>query len=112
MHGADDGTRTRDPNLGKVMRYQLRYIRKIRSPIRAYVVRDTRIELVTSSVSGKRSPTELIAQYIETGKESLLRWKRESNPCTRFCRPLPHHSAIPPYDDDEERISLTHHDAR
>ena len=24
---ADDGTRTRDPNLGKVMRYQLRYIR-------------------------------------------------------------------------------------
>lgn len=28
--GADDGTRTRDPNLGKVMRYQLRYIRKTR----------------------------------------------------------------------------------
>ena len=28
MHGADDGTRTRDPNLGKVMRYQLRYIRE------------------------------------------------------------------------------------
>ena len=24
---ADDETRTRDPNLGKVMRYQLRYIR-------------------------------------------------------------------------------------
>jgi hypothetical protein len=27
-----------------------------------FVVRDTRIELVTSSVSGKRSPTELIAR--------------------------------------------------
>ena len=26
--GADDETRTRDPHLGKVMRYQLRYIRK------------------------------------------------------------------------------------
>ena len=26
-HGADDGIRTRDPHLGKVMRYQLRYIR-------------------------------------------------------------------------------------
>ncbi len=26
-HRADDETRTRDPNLGKVMRYQLRYIR-------------------------------------------------------------------------------------
>ena len=31
-------------------------------PAGSYVVRDTRIELVTSSVSGKRSPTELIAQ--------------------------------------------------
>ena len=31
VHGhrcrADDGTRTRDPHLGKVMRYQLRYVR-------------------------------------------------------------------------------------
>jgi hypothetical protein len=26
-HRADDETRTRDPNLGKVVRYQLRYIR-------------------------------------------------------------------------------------
>ena len=26
---ADDGTRTRDPHLGKVMRYQLRYVRLI-----------------------------------------------------------------------------------
>ena len=47
------------------MRYQLRYIRKqITRFIRVtYVnlVRDTGIEPVTSSVSGKRSPTELIA---------------------------------------------------
>ena len=28
--GADDETRTRDPHLGKVMRYQLRYIRLAR----------------------------------------------------------------------------------
>ena len=27
---ADDGTRTRDPHLGKVMRYQLRYVRTTR----------------------------------------------------------------------------------
>ncbi len=27
LYGADDGIRTRDPHLGKVMRYQLRYIR-------------------------------------------------------------------------------------
>jgi hypothetical protein len=24
------------------------------------------------------------------------RWRRESNPCARLCRPLPHHSATPP----------------
>ena len=28
---ADDGIRTRDPHLGKVMRYQLRYIRVLRA---------------------------------------------------------------------------------
>ena len=27
LHGADDGTRTRDPHLGKVMLYQLSHIR-------------------------------------------------------------------------------------
>ena len=30
---ADDGIRTRDPHLGKVMRYQLRYIRMLREQI-------------------------------------------------------------------------------
>lgn len=32
---ADDGIRTRDPHLGKVMRYQLRYVRtaKIRTSL-------------------------------------------------------------------------------
>ena len=29
MNGADDGVRTRDLNLGKVPRYQLRYVRKL-----------------------------------------------------------------------------------
>jgi hypothetical protein len=54
------------------------------------VVRDTGIEPVTSSVSGKRSPAELIAPG------TSWRWRRESNPCARLCRPLPHHSATPP----------------
>jgi hypothetical protein len=45
---------------------------------------------VTSSVSGKRSPAELIAPGYN------WRWRRESNPCARLCRPLPHHSATPP----------------
>ena len=34
---ADDETRTRDPHLGKVMRYQLRYIRKTSSLNRAHL---------------------------------------------------------------------------
>src|SRR4029079_7678829 len=54
------------------------------------LVRDTGIEPVTSSVSGKRSPAELIA------RDRSRRWRRESNPCARLCRPLPHHSATPP----------------
>ena len=45
---------------------------------------------MTSSVSGKRSPAELIA------RDPSWRWRRESNPCARLCRPLPHHSATPP----------------
>lgn len=55
------------------------------------MVRDTGIEPVTSSVSGKRSPAELIALG-----DQIWRWRRESNPCARLCRPLPHHSATPP----------------
>ena len=53
QHGADNGARTRDPNLGKVVLYQLSHVR---------VVGVTRFELVTSSVSGKRSPPELNAR--------------------------------------------------
>jgi hypothetical protein len=34
-----------------------------------------------------------------------LRWRRESNPCARLCRPLPHHSATPPLGIDASSIS-------
>ena len=40
--GADDGVRTRDPDLGKVVLYQLSHVR---------VVGGTRFELVTPTVS-------------------------------------------------------------
>ncbi len=59
--GADDGTRTRDPHLGKVMLYQLSHIRKPGFPGRSAVVGDTGFEPVTSSVSGKRATTAPIA---------------------------------------------------
>ena len=66
-------------------------IRDVKIPRSAVMlVRDTGIEPVTSSVSGKRSPAELIARAL------IRRWRRESNPCARLCRPLPHHSATPP----------------
>ena len=41
-NGADDGVRTRDPDLGKVVLYQLSHVR---------VVGGTRFELVTPTVS-------------------------------------------------------------
>ena len=59
-------------------------------------VGDTGIEPVTSSVSRKRSPTELIAP----------RRRRESNPRTGLCRPLPKplgHSAGPRHRAREPR---------
>ena len=61
-------------------------------------MRDTGIEPVTSSVSGKRSPAELIAHETPSGGplKTSLRWRRDLNPCRRLCRPLPRLSATPP----------------
>ena len=55
------------------------------------LVRDTGIEPVTSSVSGKCSPAELIAlgDFFGGGDGNRTR-------VHGFCRPLPHHSATPP----------------
>jgi hypothetical protein len=63
-----------------------------------FVVGDTGIEPVTSSVSRKRSPTELIAPNCVPDRllSGLPRWRRDLNPCTRLCRPLPRLSATPP----------------
>ncbi len=46
----------------------------------------TRLELMTSSVSGKRA----------TNCANRPRWRRDSNPCARICSPLPRLSATPP----------------
>ena len=54
------------------------------------MVGDTGIEPVTSSVSRKRAPAAPIARVL------LARWRRDLNPCTRLCRPLPRLSATPP----------------
>ena len=60
----------------------------------AAMVDDTGIEPVTSSVSGKRSPAELIVR--DRLSKRGERWRRDLNPCTRLCRPLPRLSATPP----------------
>jgi hypothetical protein len=53
------------------------------------LVGDTRIELVTSSVSRKRSPTELIAQALRGGCGNRTRVQGFAGPCLS-------HSANPP----------------
>ena len=58
--GADDGVRTRDPNLGKVVLYQLSHIR-ICCISKKEMVGDTGFEPVTPAVSRQCSPAELIA---------------------------------------------------
>ena len=68
-------------------------------PVRPAVllVGDTGIEPVTSSVSGKRATAAPIAQAADVPSgPSTPRWRRDSNPCTRLCRPLPRLSATPP----------------
>src|SRR5699024_9745861 len=60
-------------------------------------VRDTGIEPVKIGRATCRETAELIAPCTCVYRKHKLRWKRESNPCARFCRPLPHHSAIPPW---------------
>ncbi len=55
FRGADDGIRTRDPHLGKVMRYQLRYIRTriaVLSVMRHRTLADTRREMPIAAHAG------------------------------------------------------------
>ena len=53
MPRADDGIRTRDPHLGKVMRYQLRYVRSSRERFRA------RVRAMTLSDRDRADPNRL-----------------------------------------------------
>ena len=53
-NGAEDGTRTRDPHLGKVMLYQLSHFRPLDFDHQLVVPR-ARIELATYPSSGERS---------------------------------------------------------
>ena len=55
------------------------------------LVGDTGFEPVTSSVSRKRATAAPIALVL-----LVPRWRRDSNPCIRLCRPLPRLSANPP----------------
>ena len=46
---------------------------------------------------GFTSGFKVINQLLPTTANCFKkRWRRESNPCARLCRPLPHHSATPP----------------
>ena len=58
-------------------------------------VGDTGIEPVTSSVSGKRATAAPIAP-VQAIQLRRARWRRDSNPCKRLCRPVPSLSATPP----------------
>src|SRR4051794_22688499 len=60
------------------------------------LVGDTGIEPVTSSVSGKRATAAPIARAVLPAELRTTRWRRDSNPCGRLCRPLPRLSATPP----------------
>src|SRR5688572_3943930 len=54
-NGAEDGTRTRDPHLGKVMLYQLSHFRPFARCASPNVVPRVRFELTTPASSGRCS---------------------------------------------------------
>ena len=64
--GADDETRTRDPHLGKVMRYQLRYIR-MRSTLSALNARTNLIRILPAVTNRHVTATfrRLCANYAD-----------------------------------------------
>ena len=80
-HGSARCTETRERPLSSVSAGQGPFL----------LVGDTGFEPVTSSVSRKRATTAPIARV-----RSYSRWRRDLNPCTRLCRPLPRLSATPP----------------
>src|SRR5699024_3939789 len=55
----------------------------------------------TSSVAGKRATAALIAPV--KAVQLSARWRRDSNPCKRLCRPVPSLSATPPWGESNPR---------
>ena len=64
----------------------------------------TGIEPVTSSMSTKRSTAELTVRVAMKFSGTYSRWRRDLNPCTRLCRPLPRLSATPPHTNPDSWI--------
>ena len=54
--------------------------------------RETRLEPATYSLEGCRS-----TNWATPAKMVMMRFRADSNRCTRFCRPLPSHSATEPF---------------
>jgi hypothetical protein len=63
---ADDGIRTRDPHLGKVMRYQLRYVRAPEASFCLSSVRHdvTWVTAMTASPRGETAAGSALAEGI------------------------------------------------
>jgi hypothetical protein len=71
---ADDGIRTRDPHLGKVMRYQLRYVRTAIS----YLATDANFSRPSSPMPNRypRSARRGGATWAFTGRSGTARRRR------------------------------------
>ena len=98
---ADDGARTRDLNLGKVALYQLSYIRTVSQRATSLPNRESRVKMALQGNSGGRywdrtSDLFRVREARSRCANRPARWVRDSNPCTRLCRPLPRLSANPP----------------
>ena len=83
-NGAEDGTRTRDPHLGKVMLYQLSHFRSMHATIDDRWCREPGSNWRHRDFQSRALPTELSRPDGQPGSVTRRRWRGYHGPPTAF----------------------------
>ncbi len=86
-NGAEDGTRTRDPHLGKVMLYQLSHFRSMTRPPTVRWCREPESNWRHRDFQSRALPTELSRPDGQPGSVARRRWREYHGPRTPFKPP-------------------------
>ena len=88
-NGAEDGTRTRDPHLGKVMLYQLSHFRSMHATIDDRWCREPGSNWRHRDFQSRALPTELSRPDGQPGSVARRRWRGYHGPPTPLNQPPP-----------------------